>query len=315
MNVIYQYVNETKRNRGEKPYKYLGCKAECSIMVSDQGTEYLFNNNDARAYYGSSSNQLYWDDWQRGDLFNVEILEEVLNRAMLREVEQRYLTQFDAAGSPDFYNMTNNSFCVSAKNADHNAVVNKFGERYKEYAQRMSNRSKRDNKAKQCGFTSFGHMVLHIKQQLDLGRSGADISRNDLDTTNRHFATVTTKPYNLDKMQSEIAKLDGDQYTIQEIRKYITLGASINKIAEILQLEIPTVRYLMGDYYFGDDMLKSTSKRHFKTNVELEVEMTRRWLEGESYQDISKSYDMSHSTVKRFVDICIKRNLSPDNLT
>lgn len=314
MNVVYQYVNETKQATGDKPYKYIGCKSECSIMVSDQGTNYLFNNKDARAYYGSSSNQAYWDDWERGDVFNVEILEEVPKRETIREVEQRYLTQIDAAGSPDYYNMTNNALSPSAKTMDHNAVVNKFGERYKEYAQRMSNRSKRDSNAKQCGFTSFGHMMLHIKQQLDLGRSGADISRNDLGSANRHFAKVTSRPYDLDKMQSEIERLDGDEDIVLEIRKYITLGASINKIAEILGLEIPTVRYLLGDYYFGDDMLKVTSKRHFKTNMELEVEMTKRWLAGESYRDISESYDMSHTTVKRFVDICIRRNLSPEKL-
>lgn len=311
MNVIYKYINLTRLERGEPPYYYVGSKVECSLHkpYDDKDIYYLYDNKDDRCYFGSPSRQSYWDHWKT-DTFTVEILEKVPDRRMCRLREEDHLCKVDAAGNIEYYNMTNVTFATKGGCRDKEAIVNIYGENYAQFAQRMSNRSKRDGRANELGFSNFAELAIFIKSKVDEGFNHAQISRELLKVDNRKFSSVTTKYWDLDKMMVEIEKFKGDSEAINTIRNHISLGASINKISEIMNLEIPTIRYLIGEYWFGESNSRRTAKLFNKTQLEMELEITKKWLNGRGVKDILTDYDgISDTTIKRYLEDCIRRNL------
>lgn len=311
MNVIYRYVNLTRLERNTPPYYYIGSKVECSMHkpYEDEDRYYLYDNKMDRCYFGSPSTQSYWDHWDT-DLFTVQILEKVGNRADIREREAKWLVFHNAADSDEYYNMTNVTIHTRGGCSQPSAIVNIYGENYAEYASRMSNRSKRDNRAQALGFSNHGELALFIKDKYDEGNSFEYISKHILKQENRKFAGVTVRDYDLDKMKDEINLLKDNSEMIDTIRSHITLGASINKISEITNLEIPTVRYLIGEYWFGESGTRRTAKLFNKTQLEIELDIANRWVKGEGIKDIAKDYDaMSDTTIKRYLEDCLRRNL------
>lgn len=315
-NVIYRYVNLTRLADNDPPFYYIGSKVECSIYkpYEDDDILYLYDNKSDRCYFGSPSRTSYWDHWKT-DKFTVEVLENVPDRKFAREKEGEWLVKVDAASNVEYYNMTNVTLTAKGGCIDKHAIVNIYGEEYATYAQRMSNRSKRDTRAISLGFRNFGELTLFIKEKLDEGFSHPEISKGLLKVSSRAFSRVTVKDYDLDKMVYEIEMYKDRFDIVDEIRGYITLGATINKISEMVNLEIPTVRYLIGEYWFGESGSRRSSKLFNKTQLEMELDITSRWVNDESILSIQKSYDkVSPTTIRRYLDDCLKRNLKGKEL-
>lgn len=311
MNVVYRYVNLTRLERKTPPYYYVGSKVECSMHkpFENENRYYLYDSKMDRCYFGSPSAQSYWDHWKT-DSFTVQILEKVTDRSKVRGREANWLSEFNAAESDEYYNMTNVTIHSRGGCSQPSAIVNIYGETYAEFASRMSNRSKRDKRSQTLGFSNHGELSLFIKERYDEGNSFKYISEKILKQKNRHFARVSVKDYNLDKMKDEIYSFKDDSEMINTIRSHITLGASINKISEIMNLEIPTVRYLIGEYWFGESGSRRTAKLFNKTQLEIELEVANRWIKGEGIKEILKDYEgLSDSTLKRYLEDCLRRNL------
>lgn len=308
MNCIYMYTNKTREKEGLFPNKYIGSKAECGVFKVD-GSDTLFSYRGDKVYYGSSSNQLYWDHHSAGDVFEVSILEEVPERAKLREIEYSHLEAVDAASSAEYYNLTNVTIKPSPSKAPH-MVINKFGETFAEYAQRCSNLSKRDGSAKLFGFSNFGYMAEDILiKYRELG-VWAQVAK--LYGKHKGYARVFMQNWDLDKFEQELTT-DVEAYR-PDIRKMVALGASVQKSADILGIEFPTARIACGDYHFGDSREYLTAYNLGMTNAEVQEHLMTEVLSGISISQASTAIGMNPTTGKRYFYACLRASLDPSEI-
>lgn len=276
---------------------YVGSKQECHLRIVD-AIPTIIGTSNGKPYYSSSSSIEMREEMKNGDRFSASILEDVLDRKSLLEREDYWITHFDAVKSQEFYNMSN----AKLNCHDQDAVANKYGETVKDLASRNSSWSKRDNTAKECGYNNFGEFCFDIHNRLLAGERIFEISYSL--NRHRHFAKTVIVKYNMEK-----AVLDLEKDVTKELRDYIKNGCSLFYAAELLDIEIPAARALLGDYDAVNFRSFSVARDMGKTKEELEIEITKDILDGKGFTEISREKGIIYESVKRYFLRCVRRNL------
>ena len=180
MNIVYLLTNTSKQSGARF---YIGSKTECSLIVLD-GVPTIISLKDNKPYYSSSQNQTFIDDFKKGDVFVASIIEEVPDRDLLLSMENKHILEKNAVQSEDYYNLSEAKLAGYMYHLD--SPKNKFGETIKSYAQNEANSSKRRTRAKKLGFETYGHLAVHIYNEVLSGKTYAEVSRNL--SEGKHFA-------------------------------------------------------------------------------------------------------------------------------
>lgn len=302
MNIVYLLTNKTKT---EGRRFYIGSKQEC-YLVSVDGINTIISCTTGKPYYSSSSSFEMKTDMESGHVFEASVLEEVIDRKQLLETENNHIVKVNAVKSDDYYNIGN----AVLNCHDQDAVANRFGQTVKELARDNSSLSKRDNNAKQLGFSNFGLLAFHIQDVKDKNpkTSWADVSRSL--GKDRHWAKVFINPYNMTKAKTDLAKTD----KTAEIRKLIAENCSLFFAAELLDIEIPAARVMLSDFNKLKERAYSVALLNGMSRDEMEVEVTKMILEGSDFGDISKKLGITLTSVKRYFIRCVRRRLKISDL-
>lgn len=300
MNIVYLLTNLNKA--GGRRF-YIGSKVECKLIDID-GIPTIYNVKTSKPYYSSSSCPGMRADLEQGHVLSATVLEVVIGRDNLRERENHYMRLHDAVASGEYYNMSE----AFQNTYDHNAIKNVFGETIAEYASSCSSCSKRDNTAVELGFGNFGEMYFAFQDRLDSGEMTKDIAESY--GKHRKWVQVSLREFDMDKAKTDLASAKQE-----EVRDLLTRGASLKKAAELLGIEIPTARVLLGD--FSKDLEKqfSVARSRGKSKEEFEIEITQRILAGEEILDISNSTALCRESVLRYFMRCVRRCVTPDMIT
>lgn len=295
MHLIYLLTNIDKP---EGKRFYIGSKQECYLRMVD-GIPTIISTNSGKPYYSSSSSIEMREEMKRGERFSASILEEVQDRKKLIEREDYWISHFNAVKSQEYYNMSN----AKLNCHDQDAVANKYGETVKELAGRNSSWGKRDATAKQCGFNNFGLFCIHLYERIQSGERICDISYSF--NKHRHFARGIIQIYDMEKVLVDSKRTD----LTAAVRDYIKEGCSLYYAAELLKIEIPAARILLGDYNAVYLRSFSVARDMGKTKEELEIEITQDILAGKGFTEISRERGIIYESVKRYFLRCVRRNL------
>lgn len=294
MHLIYLLTNIDKP---EGKRFYIGSKQECYLRMVD-GIPTIIGTSNGKPYYSSSSSIEMREEMKRGERFSASILEEVQDRKKLIEREDYWITHFNAVKSQEYYNMSN----AKLNCHDQDAVANKYGETIKELACRNSSWSKRDATARKCGFDNFGDFCFFLHECFQNGEGNAQVSRRF--NMHKSFAKRILDNFDMDK-----ALKDREKDLVSDIRNYIKDGCSLYYAAELLGIEIPVARSLLGDFNAVHSRAFSVARDMGKTKEELEIEITEEILEGKGFTEISREKGIVYESVKRYFLRCVRRNL------
>jgi hypothetical protein len=298
-NLIYLLTNI---NKSEGKRFYIGSKQEATLECFDGVMTILDRNN--KPYYSSSSSFEMKEEMKRGDIFEASLLEWVPDRRNLLEIENKYIMEKDAVKSDNYYNM---SYALMNCH-DQEAVANKFGETIKELACRNSSLSKRDNTAKKLGFNNFGELHLWVKQKKDEGFSHGDMS--ELIGKHRCFSKNIIEGIDLEKAYLEIENSNIYQ---DKLRSMIACGCSLYYAAELLKLELPSARIIIGDYNKEMERAYRCALKVGLSKDELEkrvVQIILNSKDGEGYKDAARELKIGTEAVRRYLARYLKKNLS-----
>lgn len=212
MYIVYLLTNIDK---DAFPNKYIGSKSGCKLVDVD-GIPTMIDVKTGKPYLGSSTNQEMRDDLKNGDRFVCTILEEVSweDKKNLRKREDYYLKKFDVGNSDEYYNITD---CAEFRNrntkAAQTACGNSFGELAKDIASEHSSMAKRDGTAKKLGFSDYGALYLYIYEEMQSGRSGAEVSRGL--GLHSHFASRYLAAFDMHKAYEECMS---KTHLVEEVR-------------------------------------------------------------------------------------------------
>ena len=298
MDVVYRLVNRSKVD-GKR--FYIGCKTECKV-VDIGGVSTMVNVRNNKPYYSSSQSPEMARDFELGNVFEVEILEVVVGKD-LYEVECSYIEKFDAVNSDEYYNMSN--FLV--KNVNINSIANSFGESIKEVAYRNSSLSKRDAGAIKMGFENFGFLYLHIAKRYASGESMAKISKSL--GRQRHFCGNTFKGVDVEKCDFEI--LNSSAY-VDSLRDLVSKGCTFYKASEILGLELPSARIILGN--FLNDKSYLASQRLGLSRDELGDKILTLILSGKDLNEVARDLNMIKKTVERYFIQAVRYRLNTSDV-
>jgi hypothetical protein len=193
---------------------------------------------------------------------------------------------------------------------DQTAAYNMYGETIVGYGKAVSSLNKRHNTAKRFGYKNFGEFCLFIHSEILLGKSSAQIAREI--GWERHAPYWYISGHNLAKCKAEYDK-DNLELT-REIRLLIAEGVSARKIAEMKGLELPTICLYIGDY---DQVYRKSflvAQRRGQTKEELEVQVTKRILQGGGFMEVSRELGINETSVKRYFLRYVRANLDHENL-
>ena len=284
MNIIYLLTNLTNNK------KYIGQKVECRIENID-GIDTIINNKTELPYYGSSSNILMIED-MKSCKFKAEILEQVLDKKDICKREDYWIKFYNAVESKDFYNLT---YPLDYSKRDfQNSVKNEFGELYKEFAANESAISKRINSAKKVGFNTLEDFYLDIHKKVQIENNLAKIAREY--GVERHTISRLIKEVDIEKFYTETQQYS--KRTYNKIVDYRIKGASIKKIAKLLNIEFATVIYYIGtDNYKKQNYI--VSNRKGLTEDELGYKIMEKFLKGDGLNKISKDLQLNRNQTSR----------------
>ena len=284
MNIIYLLTNLTNNK------KYIGQKVECRIENID-GIDTIINNKTELPYYGSSSNILMIED-MKSHKFKAEILETVFDKKEICNREDYWMKYFNAVESDEYYNLT---YPLNyAKRDFQNSVKNEFGELYKEYAANESAISKRINSAKKVGFDTLEDFYLDIHKKIQIENNLAKIAREY--GVERHTISRLIKEVDIEKFYTETQQYS--KRTYNKIVDYRIKGASIKKIAKLLNIEFATVIYYIGtDNYKKQNYI--VSNRKGLTEDELGYKIMEKFLKGDGLNKISKDLQLNRNQTSR----------------
>ena len=284
MNIIYLLTNLTNNK------KYIGQKVECRIENID-GIDTIINNKTELPYYGSSSNILMIED-MKSCKFKAEILEQVLDKKDICKREDYWMKFYNAVESKDFYNLT---YPLDYSKRDfQNSVKNEFGELYKEFAANESAISKRINSAKKVGFNTLEDFYLDIHKKIQIENNLAKIAREY--GVERHTISRLIKEVDIEKFYTETQQYS--KRTYNKIVDYRIKGASIKKIAKLLNIEFATVIYYIGtDNYKKQNYI--VSNRKGLTEDELGYKIMEKFLKGDGLNKISKDLQLNRNQTSR----------------
>lgn len=296
----------TNTNKTEGRRFYIGSKQEASIEEFD-GVMTVLDRSD-KPYYSSSSSIEMREEMVNGDIFEASLLEYVKDRKDLLAVEDKFIRLHDAVMSSEYYNK-----CNATMNChDQDAVANKFGETVKELAWRNSSASKRDNTASKFGFSNFGEFHLWIKEKTEEGMTHSQISQ--ILGKYRDFSGMTVKSIDLSKAKIEV--LNTELYQ-DKLRKMCASGCSLYYAAELLGLELPSARIILGDY---NKVMERGYRAAIKAGMskdEMEIKIVQIILDSDSknegWKDAAKELNIGVEAVRRYFIRYVKRNMKrPD---
>lgn len=300
MNFVYLLTNNSKESGTRF---YVGCKQGAKVQDIN-GVKTIINVRDGRPYYSSSQSDLFIDDMLSGDVFEASILEIVSDRKEIYEREQVWLKKLNCVASDDYYNLNDRLLPVG----DQDAICNTFGESYREYASRESSFSKRDNTAKRCGFDNFGDLYIYICEQSAL-KTMADISREL--GCKRHFARSLVEKIDLQKAKTELVNCEDVKV---ELRKLLARGCSFYKACELLKLELPSARIMLGDFNKVGERAFTAAINQGLSKEELEVEVTKRVLSGLGVVEVANDLGLTKESCYRYFLRCVRKRLKASDL-
>ena len=304
MNIIYMLENVDKK---EGRRFYIGSKQECQIEVVD-GLNRIVSCKTGRLYYGSSTCLEMKADMQRGCRFNAKVLEEVPNKKFLLDAENKWMRHYNAVESEEFYNK--NYATVGVFNVDQTAPYNEFGETIMGYGKLMSSLNKKNGTAIRFGFENLGEFCVWIWLMRERGATWPQIA--DEMGWERHQPKRYTDPYNMVKCISEYEPRNEELK--KKVRFLYAKNASVNKIAELEGLEIPTVLLYLGNYTEVNRNTHLVAYRQGLTKEELEVKVTKLILDGKNFTEASKILSIDQTSAKRYFFKCIRRKFKSSDL-
>lgn len=299
MNIVYLITNTTKT---EGRRYYIGSKAECQILDVD-GVPTIIDR-DGKPYYSSSSSYEFRTDAFSGHVLSASILEDVPDKMKLLETENKWIERANAVLSEEYYNMSNAVLdCYTQDN-----VANLYGETVRELAKNNSAASKRDNNAKDLGFSNFGELCFDVWGRYC--QSGCWKNVSDYFGKDRHWSAVLLKHYDMEKAKNDLARVSQD-----DVRKLVSKKCSLQKVCEILDIEMPAARVLLGDFGKSKQKAFGVAMLQGKSQGEMEAAITKDVLNGMGWVDVVKKYATSESSAKRYFMRCIRRHISPEDIS
>lgn len=304
MNIVYKLTNLSKEGN---PKYYIGSKTECTIE-NINGISTIITTKTGRPYLGSSTNKIMHEDLKKNHIFSAEVLEEVYNKKNLLEIEDRYISNNNAVNSEEYYNLAGAK--IGGFSYNQNAIINIYGESISEFGKSKSSLNRRHNSAKRFGFRSLFEFSIWIWEQKQLGKSCKNVA--DMIGWEKHAPYRYIQDYDMKKCLSEY---DSSNEVLKvEIRKMISNGASVKKIASLLKLEIPTVCAYIDNFDRIYHKNYLTASRKGLTKEELEVKITKLILEGKGFGEVGKLLNIDMVSVKRYFLNCIRARLKSDDL-
>lgn len=300
MNIVYLLTNVDKDSY---PNKYIGSKVECSVIEVD-GLKTMIDNKSDNLYYGSSCNPEMKNDMENGDRFEVSILHKIYNRQDLVSVENDEIIKNNAVDSDEFYNMGSallDGFCKL------DMIANCYGETLRERASRGSSVSKRDSVANKLGYSNFGDLSFKIHDLKVEGKNSTQIA--DILGCERHFPLRSIKDFNMVKAKRELGRTLADK---EDIRKHYARQATVHKLSEMYGYEIPTIRYVIGDY--KETLSYKVASSRGLTKEELEIDITKRILDGDDFRKVSDDMGIQLTDVRRYFLRCIRGRVKSSDL-
>lgn len=304
MNIIYLLTN---LDRTEGRRFYVGSKSECFIE-NINGIDRIVSVKTGLPYYGSSSCPLMKDDMASGHRLEAKILEEVPNRKTLLDVEDKWIVNLNAVESPEYYNISYAR--IGGHSIDQSAAYNMYGETIVAYGKAVSSLNKRHNTAKRFGFSNMGEFCIWLHNEVLSGKTSAQIAREI--GWEKHAPYRYKADYDMVKCLEEY---DEENIELQQsIRTLVAEGVSARRIAELKGLELPTVCLYIGDYDKVYTKAFLVAQRRGQTKQELEIQVTKRILQGAGFAEVSRELSINESSVKRYFLRYVRANLDHENL-
>lgn len=299
MNIVYLITNKSL-STGKR--FYIGSKTECQIVPVDGVMTIL--DREGKPYYSSSSSVEFKQDMLSGHIFEASLLEEVYDKKILLQTENKWIMENNAVFSEEYYNMSN--AVLNCHNQD--ALANLYGESVKELAKNNSSASKRDNSAIELGYANFGELCFDIWERYCKNPNWQVVSESF--NKERHWAGVVVKPYDMEKAKQDLTKSSE-----VEVRNLISRKCSLKRAAEILGIEVPAARVLLGDFSKAKQKSFSVAMLLGKTQGEMEADITKDILAGMPWKEVTQKHGVNETSAKRYFMRCIRRHLSPEDIS
>lgn len=300
MNIVYLLTNKTKQS-GKR--FYIGSKSDCKI-VKINGISTMVSVSNGKPYLSSSTSFEFKDDIKSGHIFEVSVLQKLkrTEKKRLVEIENEWIIKYNAVESEEFYNLA----YALTNMRDHSRIANRYGQTIAEYAKDQSGMSKRDSTANEFGFANYGLFCFDAyNKYLECNKNWALTAR--FYGKYKGFIRTCLLPFNMEKA---IKDLEIDRST--EIRKLLADKCSLAKACEILGIELPAGRVMLGDYL--ENRVFTVASNQGKTKEELEIEVTKRILDGEGFRDVSNELGITYESTKRYFLRCVRERLKSSDL-
>jgi len=299
MEIVYLLTNKSKIS-GKR--FYIGSKSACKI-IKMEGVKTMVSIDKGKPYYSSSTSFEFKDDFKSGNVFEVEVLQKVpmKDRKKLVEIENQWIIKMNAVDSPEYYNL---GYAI-LNCRDKGKLANKYGETVEQLGGHNSSMSKRDNSAKTLGFENFGEFCFYAyDRQLELN-NWSDVAKE----FNKHKGYIRTAllPFNMGKAKLELPSVDK-----LKIRELMSQNCSLFKACEILQIELPTGRVALGNYIQSRDY--SVAFNQGKSKHEMELEITRKILDGKGFNQVAAEMGITYTSVKRYFFRCIRSQFKSSDI-
>ena len=212
-------------------------------------------------------------------------------------VETKWLNSVNATINEEYYNLSNGF--GSIKKSD--TVINIYGEVLKDFAQCQSNISKRRTTVSNLGFNSILDFTLFVKEQKDLGKKWSEISV--LLNKERHFVGKFCQKFNLDKIKDQY--INQNEVLREQCLSMYSKGASVYKISEILDIEIPVVDFYL-TFIFKLKEEKSVNflvakAKGYTKNEFIDI-LCKDIAQGMSIKDVSNKHGLNIKATYRYLE-------------
>lgn len=304
MNIVYLLTNLNKKE-GEKRF-YIGSKAECRLEVIDN-VSVIIDIKTEKPYLGSATCKEMKEDILNFNIFSASILEIVGNKNDILSIENKHILQRNAVYSNEYYNL--GEAIIGGFSYDHEAIINFFGEKRKDYNASKSGYSRRTNTAKKYGFEGIYEFSKWIYEESKKHKYFTEIAK--ILKCERHTPSRFIEFYNMEKCLNET--LNPDKEIKIKVRDLYVKGASIYKIAELLQLEIPTVDFYMDKFQKHEEKVYRVARRKNLTEKELKNKIMYLFLNGKSIAQVSKELGMNATSTTRYFNETVRELLTPEN--
>lgn len=305
MNIVYLLTNLDKKE-GEKRF-YIGSKTESRLEIIE-GLPTIIDIKTERPYLGSATDFNMKQDLINRNRFSAEILHIVKERKDLLNIENQEINKRNAVESIEYYNLSN--AIIGGFTYDHNAVINFFGEKRKEFNSSKSGFSKKTKTANKFGFSKVYDFAMWIYNEKQKTPYFTNIAKKL--NCERHIPANFIGTYNMEKCLKETSL--NDENLKNEVRNLFKKGASINKISEILNIEIPSVDFYMDIFDKVHERHYMTAKRKNLTEKELQVKLLKLVLEGNSVGQASKILEINQYSANRYFLKILRQYLKSEDI-